>query len=161
MPSSRYDVVVVGSGPNGLTAAALAARRGLSTIVFEARDNIGGGLRSAELTEPGFVHDVCSSVHPMAVASPAFLKLQLDQHGVEWITPHAAAAHPLDTGEAVLLYNDADRTAEALGKDRLAYERTIGAVARVWSRIEGDLLGPIGFPSHPLAYARLGLPGLL
>lgn len=161
MPNSRYDVVVVGSGPNGLTAAALAARRGLSTIVFETRDTIGGGLRSAELTEPGFVHDVCSSVHPMAVASPAFLELQLEQHGLEWIRPHAAAAHPLDDGEAVLLYNDADRTAELLGEDRSTYQRTIGAVARAWPRIENDLLGPIGFPSHPVAYAKLGLPGLL
>lgn len=161
MSTSRYDVVVVGSGPNGLTAAALAARRGLSTVVFEARDTVGGGLRSAELTEPGFVHDVCSSVHPMAVASPAFRELRLDQHGLEWITPHAAAAHPLENGEAVILYNDANRTAEALQKDRDAYQRTIGAVARVWPRLEADLLGPIGFPSHPLAYAKLGLPGLV
>ncbi|HEX6941816.1 MAG TPA: NAD(P)/FAD-dependent oxidoreductase [Gemmatimonadaceae bacterium] len=161
MPNSHYDVVVVGSGPNGLTAAALAARRGLSTIVFEARDHIGGGLRSAELTEPGLVHDVCSSVHPMAVASPAFLELRLEQHGLEWITPHVAAAHPLDNGEAVLLHNDAERTAESLGEDRTAYQRTIGAVARAWPRIESDLLGPIGFPSHPVAYAKLGLPGLL
>ena len=160
MPNSRYDVVVVGSGPNGLTAAAMAARRGLSTVVFEARDTIGGGLRSAELTEQGFVHDVCSSVHPMAVASPVFRELQLDQHGVDWITPQAAAAHPLDGGDVVLLYNDADRTAGALGEDRSAYQRTIGSVARAWPRIEADLLGPIGVPSHPLAYAKLGLPGL-
>ena len=158
---SSYDVVVIGSGPNGLTAAALAARRGLSTLVLEARDTVGGGLRSGHLTLPGFVHDVCSSVHPMGVASPAFRELDLAAHGAEWITPTAAAAHPLDDGTAVLLYRDVARTADQLGTDRARYVRTIGSIAADWSRLEMDLLSPIGFPSHPLAFAKLGLPGLL
>ena len=158
---SAYDVIVIGSGPNGLAAANVAARRGLSTIVIEARDTIGGGLRSAELTLPGFVHDVCSSVHPMAVASPFFRELPLGEHGLEWITPKAAAAHPLDSGEAVMVYNDIDRTAAALGVDQRRYQRAIGAIARDWLLLERDILAPIGFPSHPLSFARFGLPALL
>jgi phytoene dehydrogenase-like protein len=156
-----YDVVIIGSGPNGLTAAALAARRGLSTLILEARDTVGGGLHSAQLTLPGFVHDVCSSVHPMGVASAAFRELDLATHGAEWINPAAAAAHPLDDGTAVLLYRDVARTADQLGADRSRYTRTIGAIAVEWSRLEMDLLSPIGFPSHPIAFAKLGLPGLL
>jgi phytoene dehydrogenase-like protein len=156
-----YDVLIIGSGPNGLTAGALAARRGLSTLVLEGRDAVGGGLRSEQLTLPGFVHDVCSSVHPMGVASPAFRELDLAAHGAEWINPAAAAAHPLDDGTAVLLYRDVARTADQLGADRSRYTRTIGAIAAEWSRLEMDLLSPIGFPSHPIAFAKLGLPGLL
>ncbi len=158
---SSYDVVVIGSGPNGLAAAALAAQRGLSTLFLEARDTVGGGLRSAPLTLPGFVHDVCSSVHPMAIASPVFRQLALEQHGLEWIMPAASAAHPLDDGTAAMLYTDAARTAEALGPDKSRYEQTIGAVAASWDRLETDLLSPIGFPSHPFSFARFGLPGLL
>lgn len=158
---SSYDVVVIGSGPNGLAAAIVAARRGLSTIVLEAHDTIGGGLRSAELTLPGFVHDTCSSVHPMGIASPYFRELSLDEHGLEWIIPKAAAAHPLDGGDAVILHNDILQTAIELGRDQSGYERSIGVVARNWNKLERDILGPIGFPSHPIAYARFGLPALL
>ena len=158
---SAYDVVVIGSGPNGLAAAIVAAQRGLSTVVLEARDTVGGGLRSAELTLPGFVHDVCSSVLPMGVASPFFRALPLDSYGLEWVTPRASAAHPLDNGDVVMLYHNVERTAEALGEDREAYWRTIGTIARDWPRLESDLLAPIGFPTHPLHYARFGLQALL
>ena len=160
MRRGPYDVAVIGSGPNGLAAAIVAAERGLSTVVFEANDTIGGGLRSAELTQPGFVHDVCSSVHPMAVASPFFRRLQLERYGLEWITPPAAAAHPLDDG-AVILWNDVERTAEALGVDRRRYEHTIGAIARDWSSLEADILAPLGFPRHPLSFARFGAQALM
>lgn len=159
--SSAYDVAVIGSGPNGLAAAIVAAQRGLSTVIYEANDAIGGGLRSAELTLPGFVHDVCASVHPMGAASPFFRSLPLAQHGLEWITPAAAAAHPLDGGTAAILWNDAARTADALGGDRARWQRTIGAIARDWSNLEGDLLAPIGIPSHPLSFARFGIQSLL
>jgi phytoene dehydrogenase-like protein len=158
---SACDVVVIGSGPNGLAAAIVAAQRGLSTVVFEAADTIGGGMRSAELTLPGFVHDVCSSVHPMGVASPFFRSLPLARLGLEWITPPAAAAHPLDGGYAVMLWNDAERTADALGADRARWRRTIGTLARDWANIEADILAPLGFPAHPLAYTRFALPALL
>ena len=156
-----YDVVIIGSGPNGLTAAAIAARRGFRTLVIEARDFVGGGLHSAELTLPGFLHDACSSVHPMGVASPAFRELDLAAHGAAWLNPEACAAHPLDDGTAVLLHRDVGRTADQLGEDATRYRRIIGAIAADWKRVEVDLFSPIGFPRHPFSFARLGLPGLL
>ena len=156
-----YDVVVIGSGPNGLAAAIVAARRGLSTVVFESRHTIGGGVRSAELTLPGFVHDVCSSVHPMAAASPFFRELPLSAHGLEWITPRVAVAHPLDGGDAVLLHNDLERTADELGADRARYLAGVGALARRWSDIEADVLAPLRFPQHPVSFARFAVPALL
>ncbi len=160
MPSA-YDVAVIGSGPNGLAAGIVAAQRGLRTVIHEANDTIGGGLRSAALTEPGFVHDLCSSVHPMAVASPFFRSLPLAEHGLEWITPSAAAAHPLDGGRAVMLWNDVERTAEELGTDRTRYRRTIGALAQSWANLAPDLLAPIGFPQHPVSYARFGVQAIV
>ena len=156
-----YDVVVVGSGPNGLAAGIVAARHGLSVVVIEAHDTIGGGTRTAELTLPGFRHDVCSAVHPMGRASPFFRQLPLHEFGLEWITPPAAAAHPLDGGDAALLGNSLEETVERLGSDGRAYARWIGPIVRQWSELEADILGPIGFPAHPFAYARFGLEALL
>src|SRR5499427_9587839 len=106
-----FDAVVVGSGPNGLAAAIELARAGWSVCVFEARDTIGGGARSAELTEPGFVHDICSAIHPLAFASPFFKSLPLRQYGLEWIHPGAALAHPFDDGTAAVLEKSIARTA--------------------------------------------------
>jgi phytoene dehydrogenase-like protein len=151
----------VGSGPNGLAAAALAARRGLGVVVIEANQTIGGGLRSAELTLPGFVHDVCASVMPLGAGSPVFKALELERHNLEWIAPDSAAAHPLDDGSAVLIHNDAGRTADELGRDARPYRNSIGRVARDWARLERDILSPIGIPTHPLAFARFGIPALL
>ena len=121
MPSVDYDAVVVGSGPNGLAAAITLARAGCSVLVLEARETVGGGLRSQPLTLPGFVHDVCAAIHPLAKASPFFRSLPLADHGVTWVEPDAALAHPLDDGQAPLLERSVPRTGAALGADGSAY----------------------------------------
>src|SRR5437764_2662398 len=120
---NQPDAVVVGSGPNGLAAAITIAQTGRKVIVFEAEPAIGGGVRSAELTRPGFVHDVCSAVHPMAVASPFFRTLPLADHGLEWVEPDVSLAHPLDDGTAVVLERGVRETADGLGPDARAYCR--------------------------------------
>src|SRR5438045_8401564 len=114
-----YDAIVVGSGPNGLSAAITIQQAGLSVLIVEAKNTIGGGLRSAELTLPHFIHDVCSAIHPLAVGSPFFKTLPLEQHGLEFIYPPVAAAHPFDDGNAAVLYSSVEQTAQALGEDKL------------------------------------------
>jgi phytoene dehydrogenase-like protein len=153
----EYDGVVIGSGPNGLAAAIVLARAGKSVLVFEAQEQIGGGTRSQALTLPGFTHDVCSAVHPMAVASPFFRTLPLRDHGLEWIHPTYPLAHPLDDGSAALLENDLEKTCQSLGPDANAYRRLVGTLAANWSLLENSILSPIGFPDHPLLTARFGL----
>src|ERR1700693_3766514 len=119
--SVDYDAVVVGSGPNGLAAAILLQQNGLSVLVIEGSGKIGGGLRTEELTLPGFLHDVCSAIHPMAVASPFFDTLPLGEHGLEYIYPAVAAAHPFDDGSAAVLKTSVLETADLLGADKNAY----------------------------------------
>jgi len=155
------DAVVVGSGPNGLAAAIELARAGASVRVLEARAEIGGGIRSAELTLPGFVHDVCSGCHPLALLSPWFRSLRLDRHGLRWIRPAASVAHPLDDGPAVLLRRSLAETAEELGADARAYEKLFAPFLRNPHALLADLLGPLRIPKHPIQLARFGLPGLL
>ncbi|HYY44085.1 MAG TPA: FAD-dependent oxidoreductase, partial [Actinomycetota bacterium] len=123
MTPGRYDAVVVGAGPNGLAAAVTIARAGRSVLLIEARPTPGGGTRTEELTEDGFLHDVCSAVHPLAAASPVFRAMGLENHGVEWVRPPVAMAHPLDGGRAAALAEDLDETAEALGPDAGRYMR--------------------------------------
>src|SRR5262245_7393842 len=128
------DAIVVGAGPNGLAAAITIAREGRRVTVYEARDTIGGGASSAELTLPGFVHDVCSAVHPAAAASPFFRTLKLQDFGLDWIEPPVQLAHPLD-GSTAIAWRSLEQTARSLGADAAAYERVVGSVARAWPNL--------------------------
>jgi phytoene dehydrogenase-like protein len=154
------DAIVVGAGPNGLAAAIELARAGLHVTVYEAQDTIGGGCRSAALTLPGFVHDVCSTVHPMGAASPFFRTLPLADHGLTWIEPPAMIAHPFDRTPAALVMRSVPETAQALGADADRYRNLLGGIADQWSRLEDVVLGPPSLPRHPFAVARFGLNAL-
>ena len=154
---SRYDGIVVGSGPNGLSAAITLAREGRSVLVIEAASTVGGGTRTAPLTLPGFVHDVCSAVHPFAVASPFLKTLPLAEHGLELIHPSAPLAHPLDDGTTAVLERSIEETARSLGPDERSYRRLMEPLAADADRLFSDLLGPLRLPRHPISAARFGL----
>jgi len=156
----RYDAVVVGSGPNGLAAAITLAQAGCSVLVLEAADQIGGGTRSAELTLPGFVHDICSAIHPLGIGSPFLRTLPLAQYGLEWIHPAAPLAHPLDDGSVVLLERSVQATGATLGPDASGYAQLMSPVVRDWDKITAGILGPLRFPRHPFALARFGLSAI-
>ncbi|MGD0385880.1 MAG: NAD(P)/FAD-dependent oxidoreductase [Solirubrobacteraceae bacterium] len=154
------DAVVVGAGPNGLAAAIELARSGRSVHLIEGSERIGGGTRTAELTLPGFHHDVCSAVHPLALGSPFLRTLPLREHGLELLQPPVQAAHPLDDGTAVLLQRSLDETAEALGADARAYRALVGHFAREWDRLAEFVLAPATRPPRsPLLAARFGALG--
>ncbi|HUY71207.1 MAG TPA: NAD(P)/FAD-dependent oxidoreductase [Gaiellaceae bacterium] len=156
------EAIVVGSGPNGLAAAIALAQAGVSVRVIEGEDSIGGGCRSAELTLPGFTHDVCSAIHPLALASPFLRSLPLEQHGVEWVQPPAALAHPFDDGTAALLLRSIDETAALLGEDEGRYRKLIAPLLERDQALLEDMLAPLRLPRHPAAMAlfatRAALP---
>lgn len=160
MSKTEFDAVVVGSGPNGLAAAITLQQEGLSVLLIEGKDVIGGGLTSAELTLPGFVHDVCSAIHPLAIGSPFFNTLPLAHHGLDYTFPDLAAAHPFDDGTAAVLGNSLEETARLLGQDEQAYLDLFKPLVRDWPDIAADVLGPLHFPKHPIAMAKFGLNAL-
>jgi phytoene dehydrogenase-like protein len=156
----NYDAVVVGAGPNGLSAAVELARAGLSVCVLEAADTIGGGARTLELTEPGFLHDVCSAIHPMGALSPFFAEIDLEAHGVEWVESPLALAHPLDDRPAAILSPLVDDTADALGEDAEAYHDLVDPFVERASTLFPAILRPIRVPSHPFLLGQFGLVAL-
>lgn len=157
---SNFDAIVVGAGPNGLSAAITLQQAGLSVLLLEGKNTIGGGSRTAEITLPGFLHDICSAIHPMAAASPFFETLPLQNHGLEFIYPDIAAAHPFDDGTAAVLKKSLPETAQLLGEDAGNYAKLIQPLLRIWPNIASDMLGPLQIPKHPLQMARFGLQAL-
>lgn len=156
------DAVVVGSGPNGLAAAVAIAMEGFSVTVLEAHQEIGGGTRTAELTLPGVLHDVCSAVHPFGVASPFLRTLPLAEHGLQWRWPEVDLTHPLDDGRTGVMVQSIDDTVAAMGSDGKAWRRTFGPVATGFPDLARDVMAPIvHVPHHPVRLARFGLDALL
>lgn len=157
MPDTEFSAIVVGSGPNGLSAAIRLQSEGHPVLVLEGKDTIGGGTRTEELTLPGFLHDVCSAVHPMAAVSPFFKTLPLKEHGLEWLLPEISAAHPFDDGSAAALYASLDETAEGLGADSRAYRRFMEPVVEALPGLLPGLLSAFPGFNHPFDLASFGL----
>ncbi len=156
------DALVIGGGPNGLAAAITLARAGRQVVVYEARGTVGGGTRSAELTLPGFTHDICSAIHPLGVGSPFMRSLPLADLGVEWLESPAALAHPFDDGSAALLFRSIDATCSTLGADGSAYRRLMTPLAREWERVAPVILGPLRpTPQTLFPLAAFGLRALM
>jgi phytoene dehydrogenase-like protein len=162
MPNKvSYDAVVVGCGPNGLAAAIRLAQEKLSVLMLEANDTIGGGTRSAELTLPGFTHDLCSAVHPLGIGSPFFRKLPLERYGLHWLQPEFPLAHPVEGEVAAVLQRSLEKTAESFGVDQTAYSRVMGPMVAQSEDLSAEFLQPIlHLPKHPLLLARFGLHAL-
>jgi phytoene dehydrogenase-like protein len=158
---SKPDAIVIGSGPNGLAAAITIAHAGHSVVVYEAESTIGGGARSAQLTLPGFTHDVCSSVHPMAVASPFFQMHPLRDFGLEWIFPEAGLAHPFDDGTAIVLTPSLAQSCEQFESDARSVFKLLDPLVKSWAGLVGDALRPLSIPRHPWAMARFGLNAMV
>ncbi|MBC8144915.1 MAG: NAD(P)/FAD-dependent oxidoreductase, partial [bacterium] len=154
------DAVVVGSGPNGLTAACMLARAGMRVHLIEAKESIGGGARTMELTLPGFHHDVCSAIHPMGYASPVFRQLDLARDGVEWIHSPLDLAHPFDDGSTAVLSRDMDATCASLGVDANAWRELMSPFLEHFDSLMSETMRPIRVPKHPLLMMRFGAKGL-
>ncbi len=160
MYKTDFDAIVVGAGPNGLAAAISLQQAGQRVLLIEGKSTIGGGLRTAELTLPGFHHDICSAIHPLAVSSPFLSRLPLEQFGLEFIYPSMAAAHPFDDGTAAILSPSLEQTAAALGKDEQAYINLMRSLVSSWTDLIPDILGPFGLPRHPLKLAAFGMKAM-
>jgi phytoene dehydrogenase-like protein len=153
---NKYDAIVVGSGPNGLAAAITLAQAHLRVALVEAKSTIGGGMRSAELTLPGYIHDICSAIHPLGIGSPFFKTLPLSQHGLEWVHPLIPLAHPFINGGLVTLEGSLDLTCSYLKEDGDAYRKLMNPFVASWDHLASDILAPLHLPSHPIEMARFG-----
>lgn len=160
MLKDKYDAVVIGAGPNGLSAAIALQQNGLSVLLIEAKDTIGGGLRSSELMLPGYVHDICSAIHPLAVQSPFFKTLPLTDHGLSYIYPSVLAAHPMDDGQSIALYQSLMKTAEQLGVDIQTYLDLFESLSKSWPHLIDDILAPLHLPRQPLNMVKFGYKAL-
>jgi phytoene dehydrogenase-like protein len=160
MTQSPYDVIVVGAGPNGLTAAAVLSLSGLSVLVLERNAQIGGGCRTEAVTLPGFAHDVCAAIHPMAVVSPVFRRLRLLEHGLEWVTAPIPLAHPIGDGRVAVLSRHLEETVESIGRDGRAWRRLVSPFRERYQQFFSEILRPLRVPAHPLLMAKFGLLGL-
>ena len=160
MSKKDFDAIVVGSGPNGLAAAIELQRNGLRVLVVEAKSTIGGGLRTASLTLPGFQHDICSAIHPLCAASPYLSTLPLHEHGLEYIFPEIAAAHPFDDGQAAVLHRSLEKTAAGLGEDAQRYLNIFKPLLETWPKIAPDVLAPLHIPAKPIQMAAFGLKAM-
>jgi phytoene dehydrogenase-like protein len=156
----NYDAAIVGAGPNGLTAALVLGLAGLSVVVLERNARIGGGCRTEFLTEPGFAHDVCAAIHPMAMVSPLFRKLRLEDHGLQWVRAPISLAHPFDDGRVALLSREMSRTSASLGRDGRRWERLLRPFVKRHEDLFAGILRPVRVPSHPWLMARFGMLGL-
>ena len=157
----KYDAIVIGSGPNGLAAGIRLVQEGLSVKIFEKEDTIGGGTRTLALTQPGFHHDICSAIHPLAKASPYLKTLPLENYGLEWIQPEVPVAHPLDDKPAGALFRSLDKTVDYLGNDGNTYRKWITPFVNAWDDLLDDILAPFSpLPNNPILMARFGLKAL-
>lgn len=158
--SLEYDAIIVGSGPNGLSAAITLQRKGLKTAVFEQAPIPGGATRTAEITLPGYRHDLGSAIHPLAFASPAFTQWPLHKYGLEWIHPDIPYVHPFTDGTAYACYRDIEQTASQLGPDRDRYFKLMNSLLTDWRKVKDTVLKPMHWPDHPLALIRFGLKAI-
>lgn len=156
----KYDAVIIGSGSNGIAAAIRLQQKGLQTAIFEQADTPGGATRTAELTLPGFKHDVGSAIHPMALASPFFRELPLKEFGLEWIFPEIAFAHPFEDGIAYACYKNLTKTAAQFGEDEKNYHKLFDSLLQDWDKINMEVFSPLGIPEHLLAFLKFGIKSL-
>ncbi|WP_424493806.1 phytoene desaturase family protein [Salinimicrobium sp. GXAS 041] len=156
----KYDAIIIGSGSNGIAAAIRLQEKGLKTAIYEQASTPGGATRTNELTLPGFKHDVGSAILPMGIASPFFGSLPLHEHGLEWIYPEVAYAHPFNDGTAYACYQNLYETAAQLGEDEKGYLNIFEPLVKNWNKLDKDLLGPLGIPAHPFMFMKFGLKAL-